>query len=100
MWSAVMMSIRSLVAHSALAISVLAAADAGAQSVLTQNPPATASPAASGLPDACKLMPQSDLEALFPGRPVTSKGPTLSPIYKGPQYAESCMYIVQLPSPT
>jgi hypothetical protein len=41
------------------------------------------------------LLPQADLEALFPGRPITTKGPTLSPIYEGPQYAESCMYIVR-----
>jgi hypothetical protein len=92
------MHTRFLVAHSVLALSVLVAADALAQSVLTQNPPAP--PAVAGLPDACKLMPQSDLEALFPGRPITSKGPTLSAIYKGPQYAEACQYAIQLPSPT
>lgn len=51
-------------------------------------------------PDACRLLPQADLEALFPGRPITAKGPTLSPISRGPQYAESCMYSVKLPSPT
>src|SRR6266702_1946301 len=94
------MNTRYLVAHSVLAISVLGAADAWAQSVLAQNPPATAPQAVSGLPDACKLMPQSDLEALFPASPITSKGPTLSPIFKGPQYAEGCMYAIQLPSPT
>jgi hypothetical protein len=95
-----MMHTRFLVAHSVLAISVLVAADALAQSVLAQNPPAAAPPAVASLPDACKLMPQSDLEALFPGRPITSKGPTLSAIYKGPQYAEGCQYAIQLPSPT
>jgi hypothetical protein len=58
------------------------------------------SPAGSGLPDACKLILQSDLEALFPGMPVSSKGPTLSPIFQGPQYNGSCMYSVQLSSPT
>jgi hypothetical protein len=51
-------------------------------------------------PDACKLLTQADLQALFPGRPVTSKGGTLSPLFKGPQYNESCMYTVKLPSPT
>ena len=56
--------------------------------------------AASNLPDACKLLTQADLEALFPGRPITSKGATLSPVYKGPQYNQSCMYMVKLPSPT
>jgi hypothetical protein len=59
-----------------------------------------APPAGSGYPDACKLMPQSDLEALFPGMPISSKGPTLSPIFQGPQYNASCMYNVQLSSPT
>ena len=46
------------------------------------------------------MLSQVDLEALFPGRPIASKGPTLSPVYKGPQYAESCMYVIKLPSPT
>lgn len=50
--------------------------------------------------DACKLLTEADLQALFPGRPVASKGPTLSPLSKGPQYNESCMYTVKLPSPT
>jgi hypothetical protein len=59
-----------------------------------------APPASAGWPDACKLMPQSDLEALFPGMPISSKGPTLSPIFQGPQYNASCMYNVQLSSPT
>jgi len=93
------MNTRCVVAHSILVISLLGAADALAQSVIAQNPSPAAAQAAPGLPDACKLMPQSDLEALFPGRPVTSKGPTLSAIYKGPQYAEGCQYGVQLPSP-
>jgi hypothetical protein len=70
------MNTRCLIAHSILAISLLGAADALAQSVIVQNSSPAAPQAASGLPDACKLMPQSDLEALFPGRPVTSKGPT------------------------
>src|SRR5262245_9127875 len=95
-----LMHTRFLFAHSVLAISVLVAADALAQSVLTQNPPAAAPATVAGLPDACKLMPQSDLEALFPCRPITSKGPTLSAIYKGPQYVEACQYAIQLPSPT
>lgn len=70
---------------------------ANAQTVTTDGAAAQAN---SNLPDACKLLPQADIEALFPGRPVTSKGPTLSPLYKGPQYAESCMYLVKVPSPT
>jgi hypothetical protein len=79
---------------SALVSALLVPTQVGAQG----NSPA--SPENAKLPDACKLLPQADLEALFPGRPITSKGPTLSPIYKGPQYAESCMYMVKLPSPT
>lgn len=67
----------------------------------TTSAPATEPIAVPGkAPDACRLLPQPDLEALFPGRPITAKGPTLSPIYRGPQYAESCMYSVKLPSPT
>jgi len=93
------MSIRFFVANSILALSVLGATAAWAQTV-TPNPPAAAPPTGSGLPDACKLMPQSDLEALFPGRPVSNKSQTLSPIYKGPQYVEGCQYVVKLPSPT
>jgi hypothetical protein len=59
-----------------------------------------APPGDSGRPDACKLLLQSDLEALFPGMPITSNGPRLSPIYQGPQYNSSCMYKVMLSSPT
>jgi hypothetical protein len=73
------------------------ASPALAQTAATTAP---AAPEASKAPDACRLLPQADLEALFPGRPITAKGPTLSPIYRGPQYAESCMYSVKLPSPT
>lgn len=84
------MSTQRLFARIALAVSLLGGTYAQGQTVV---PP-------SGFPDACKLMQQSDIEALFPGRPVTSKGPTLSPIYKGPQYVEGCQYAIQLPSPT
>jgi hypothetical protein len=77
--------------------SMIATAFLGVAGAQAQNASPQATP---GLPDACKLMPQSDLEALFPGRPINSKGPTLSPIFKGPQYNEGCMYSVQLPSPT
>jgi hypothetical protein len=92
------MSIRFLVAHAILALSVLGATTARAQTVTPD--PSAAAPTASGLPDACKLMPQSDLETLFPGRPVSKQGQTLSAIYKGPQYVEGCQYVVKLPSPT
>ncbi|HEV7328804.1 MAG TPA: hypothetical protein VGN91_27400 [Bosea sp. (in: a-proteobacteria)] len=71
-----------------------------AQTATTTAAPAATEPAPSKAPDACRLLPQADLEALFPGRPITAKGPTLSPIHRGPQYAESCMYSVKLPSPT
>jgi hypothetical protein len=76
------------------------AAPALAQTATTTAAPAATEPTASKAPDACRLLPQADLEALFPGRPITAKGPTLSPIHRGPQYAESCMYSVKLPSPT
>lgn len=76
---------------------ILAAPALGQTATITPVPePAAASKA----PDACRLLPQADLEALFPGRPITAKGPTLSPISRGPQYAESCTYSVKLPSPT
>jgi len=81
-------------------VAVLGAAEVQAQSIVTSKPDAPAAQANSKLPDACKLLTQADLEVLFPGRPITSKGPTLSPIFKGPQYAESCMYMIKLPSPT
>ena len=83
-----------------LLLSVLGAACAQAQSTRAADAPNTAPYAVTGMPDACKLLPQSDLEALFPGRPITKKEATLSPIFKGPQYVESCMYFVKLPSPT
>jgi hypothetical protein len=92
------MRIRFFVAHAILALSVLGATTARAQTVTPD--PSAAAPTASGLPDACKLMPQSDLETLFPGRPVSKKSQTLSAIYKGPQYVEGCQYVVKLPSPT
>jgi hypothetical protein len=57
-------------------------------------------PAGVGLPDACKLMPQSDLEVLFPGMPITSTGAMLSVDYQGPQWNQGCTYSVKLPSPT
>lgn len=86
------MNLRILVVGSVSATAFLGAIEAQAQNAAPQAGP--------GWPDACKLMPQSDLEALFPGRPVTSKGPTLSPIFQGPQYNQICMYSVRLPSAT
>lgn len=63
-----------------------------------QNP---AAPAGTTKPDACELMPRSDLEALFPGMELGSKQPNLSPLFEGlPQYNQSCMYSVKLPSAT
>lgn len=99
------MNFRLLIARSAIAVAVLGFTQAGAQVVISK-PDASAPQAGAGeqakanLPDACKLLPQSDLEALFPGRPITQKPPTLSPIYKGPQYNQACMYVIKLPSPT
>jgi hypothetical protein len=94
------MTLKRFVVWSVLATASFGAAEVAAQSSVTSRPDGPASEANANLPDACKLLPQADLEALFPGRPITSKGPTLSPIYKGPQYAESCMYMIKLPSPT
>jgi len=68
----------------------------GTIDALAQNAAVTAT---SGLPDACKLVLRSDLEALFPGMPIKSERPTLSPIFQGPQYNESCIYNVWVPSP-
>lgn len=89
-----------MLARSALVtpLFLILASPALAQTATTTPAPEPAT--ASKAPDACRLLPQADLEALFPGRPITAKGPTLSPIYRGPQYAESCMYSVKLPSPT
>jgi hypothetical protein len=95
---------RFLAVRSVLAISLLSAVDASAQNVRSENPPVAAAQASSSLPDACKMMPQSDLEALFPGMPVTKREPQLSPIYRGrqyvPQYIQICTYAVELPDPT
>ena len=93
------MNTRFLVAALLLATCVTGTTGAQAQG-RAADAPLTAPYAVTGMPDACKLLPQSDLEALFPGRPITSDGPTLSPIYKGPQYNERCMYTIKVPSPT
>ena len=75
----------------AIAVFLLCAVHAHAQKA--------AAPAGSAKPDACELMPRSDLEALFPGMQVGSKQPNLSPLFEGlPQYNQSCMYSVRLPS--
>jgi hypothetical protein len=92
------MNLKNAVVWSALIAALPGTAGLHAQNAV--KPDAPAPQQNSNLPDACKLLQQADLEALFPGRPVTSKGPTLSPIYKGPQYAESCMYMIKVPSPT
>jgi hypothetical protein len=92
------MTVKYFIVWSALVTALFSASEVQAQSAATSKPDAPA--AQANLPDACKLLTQADLEALFPGRPITSKGPTLSPVYKGPQYAESCMYMIKLPSPT
>jgi hypothetical protein len=78
----------------------LAAVPAYAQDAAPAKPNAPAAQTNVGAPDACKLLTQADLQALFPGRPVESKGPTLSPIFKGPQYNESCTYTIKVASPT
>ena len=93
-----MVSKQAVVWTLALAMGLGAApADAQDSAIVKPNPPAAQS--SVGAPDACKLLTQADLQALFPGRPVDSKGPTLSPIFKGPQYNESCTYTVKVPNP-
>lgn len=89
-----------MLARSVLVTPLLLALAGPAFAQTATTTPAPEPATASKAPDACRLLPQADLEALFPGRPITAKGPTLSPIYRGPQYAESCMYSVKLPSPT
>jgi hypothetical protein len=86
------MNIRLVVVRLVMATTLLGVVHANAQN--------EAPPTGSDHPDACKLILQSDFEALFPGMPISSKGPTLSPIFQGPQYNSSCMYSVQLSSPT
>ncbi|GLS43819.1 hypothetical protein [Methylobacterium brachythecii] len=71
---------------------------AAPMSATAQTAPVTTTP--PGKPDACGLVRKSDLETLFPGRPVESKGATLSLVFKGPQYNQGCQYLVRLPSPT
>lgn len=101
------MSRKFTAAWTASAIACLFVPHVWAQDAAAPNPNVAAPSQSSAAPqsnvnppDACKLLPQSDLEAVFPKMPIVSKGPTLSPLYKGPQYNERCMYIVKLPSPT
>lgn len=94
------MNVRFPVMPAALLLVVLGAAEARSQSYVSPKPAGAAPKAEIALPDACKLMPQADLEALFPGRPIAGKPPMLSAISKGPQYPQGCMYVVRLPSPT
>jgi hypothetical protein len=93
------MTLKHFAVWSALVPVAIGAVEARAQSIVTPKLDVQASQANSNLPDACKLLSQADIEGLFPRRPIASKGPTLSPIYKGPQYTERCMYMVKLPSP-
>jgi hypothetical protein len=95
-----LMTLKRFTAWFALVPASLYAAVATAQNITTSTSDASGSQANSNLPDACKLLSQADLEARFPGRPITSNGPTLSPVYKGPQYSQRCMYTIKLPSPT
>jgi hypothetical protein len=86
------MNLRFLIMHLITTTTVVGAINAQAQNAPLKT--------GTGLPDACKLMLQSDLEALFPGMPINGPRPTLSSIYQGvPQYNQSCEYSVQLPSP-
>jgi hypothetical protein len=95
------MKLKNAVVWSALIAALPGTAGLHAQNAV--KPDAPAPQQNSNLPDACKLLQQADLEALFPGRPVTGNGPNLgpvlSPIWKGPQYTERCMYMIKLPDP-
>ena len=62
-------------------------------------PAVLAAEAGARLPDACALLPQSDLEALFPGQNIKKDEPKLSALSKGPQFVESCSYRVRVPNP-
>jgi hypothetical protein len=86
------MKLRFLIVRLVIMTALLGTIDVRAQN--------TALKTNSSLPDACKLMLQSDLEALFPGMPINSRGPLLSPIYRGPQYNTACTYTVRLARPT
>lgn len=92
------MTLRGLASCLARVAAILCAAEARAQTAPLQNPSRPEPPANLSRPDACELMPKSDLEALFPGRPVRSRGSTLSPADQGPQYLNSCSYFLELPS--
>lgn len=50
-------------------------------------------------PDACGLVTQADLEALFPGRAVQKTDQHMSPLNPGPQYVQGCTHTVRLPDP-
>lgn len=60
--------------------------------------PNDAAGASAGRPDACKLMTQADVSALYPGLPVKNFSKELSPVFRGPQFVSICGYNVKLPS--
>ena len=66
---------------------------------LAAVPAVLAAQAGARLPDACALLPQSDLEALFPGQSIKKDEPRLSALSKGPQFVENCSYRVRVPNP-
>lgn len=90
------MHLRSECRQALMVVLTAAAASTALAQAARQEP--IPAPTASA-PDACRLMRREDLEAVFPGRPIADKGPTLSPLSRGPQYVESCMYVVRLPNP-
>lgn len=79
--------------HISLAALLLAVSNVAQAGLQAENKPRP------GPPDACRLMPQSDLEALFPGRPIREDGRIVMQ-YFDQRYTHRCRYLVQLPSPT
>lgn len=78
-----------------LALALMSIMHAG---IVRAAAPADAPAANAGLPDACKLMTQADVAALFKGMPVKNFSKQLSPVYRGPQFVSICGYSVKLPA--
>lgn len=81
-----------------LLAAVLSAAAAAEETAPEGVAPSAGAQKPDRLPDACKLLSLSDLQVRYPGRFVANSQATLSPSYRGPQYAELCSYAVRLGS--
>lgn len=93
------MKVRSLVVLCSAAVFCPVSRADTLRSTLAALPAALTTEAGAKLPDACALMPQSDLEALFPGQSIKKDEPGLSALSKGPQFVENCSYRVRVPNP-